>query len=89
MLKIKNDVDLKELTKYGFKKLEYDTRGHKYSWKRFLDNVNYYELYIARNNRISINIKNEYGFNHIVIKEKLQDKLYDLIQGGLIEKVDK
>ena len=32
MLKIKDNVDLKELEKYGFKKLENDYRSHKYSW---------------------------------------------------------
>lgn len=33
MLKIKDNVDLKELEKYDFVKLENNYRGHKYSWK--------------------------------------------------------
>ncbi len=68
MLKIKDDVDLKELEKFGFKQRN-----------------NYYEIF------------NHYDVDVITIYENdktiecgdvtADDKLYDLIQSGLVEKV--
>ena len=87
MLKIKDNVDLKELEKYGFKKLENDYRGHKYSWKEEKGNW-FYELYIAKDNRLSIRVISEEVFSYIVFYGKLQTKLYDLIKDGLVEKVE-
>ena len=89
MLKIKDNVDLKELEKYDFVKLENDYRGHKYSWKRYLENwIDYYEIYIAKDNRVSIYVESPNGMRYLRIRNKLQDKLYDLIKDGLVEKVD-
>ena len=87
MLRIKDNVDLKELEKFGFRKLEDDLRNHKYSWKRVL-NGGFYELYIARDNRLSFYLENYFEFNCLRIKEKLFDKIYDLIKADLVEKVD-
>lgn len=88
MLKIKDEVDLKELEKFGFEKLEDDYRGHKYSWKRELGDDCYYELYVNRENHLNIYIQlNNYEYVRIV--GKLQSKIYDLIQAGIVEKVDK
>ena len=87
MLKIKDNVDLKELEKYGFIKLENDYRGHKYSWKEEKGNW-FYELYVAKDNRLSIRVISEEVFSYIVFYGKLQTKLYDLIKADLVEKVD-
>lgn len=87
MLKIKDNVDLKALEKFGFEKLDNDIRGHKYSWKRYFDSTQYYEIYIAKDNRISIYIFCNWGYQ-IRINSKLQIKLYDLIKANLVEKVE-
>lgn len=62
MLKIKNNVDLKELEKFGFHK-EFD----------------YYEGY---------EIIVDCCSRQIEIYEGGEEKLFDLIQAGLVEKVD-
>ena len=87
MLKIRDEIDLKELEKYGFVKLENDYRGHKYSWKEEKGNW-FYELYVAKDNRLSIYVESDSSFNYIRFHGKLQSKLYDLIKDGLVEKVD-
>ncbi len=74
MLKIKDNVDLKELEKFGFK-LNYDEE---------------YEIRIEKNNVFTIIvIKHDNTVyiqsNSYVIKEL--DLLFDLIKAGLIEKV--
>jgi len=86
MLKIKDNVDLKELEKYGFKKCEENYRKHKYSWKRDLVN-GYYELYVNRNNELHIDIVTNWNYEMIIVG-KLQDTLYDLIKADLVEKVE-
>ena len=87
MLKIKDNVDLKELEKFGFRRLEDDLRNHKYSWKRVL-NGGFYELYITRDNRLSFYFESCGKFGYLRIKEKLLDKLYDLIKADIVEKVE-
>ena len=88
MLKIKDNVNLKELEKYGFIKLKDNYRKHKYSWKRELDKGSYYELYINKDNELHICIVGS-DYWELRICHKLQDKLFDLIQDGLVEKVEK
>ena len=87
MLKIKDNVDLKELEKYGFVKIDNDYRKHKYSWKRELGNSNYYELYVNRDNELHIYIVGSSAYE-LRIVHRLQDKLYDLIKADLVEKVE-
>lgn len=90
MLKIKDNVDLKELEEYGFVKLENNCRGHKYSWKREFDKYSYYELYINRNNELHLHIMADKvisGYVEVRIVEKMPDKIYDLIKDGIVEKV--
>lgn len=87
MLKIKDNVDLKQLEKFGFIRLEDDSRNHKYSWKRVLDG-GFYEIYIARDNRLSFYLESYFQFNYLRIKEKLFDKIYDLIKADLVEKME-
>jgi len=80
MLKIKDNVDLKELEKFGFKQNKF----------------NYYddEIYICKDRKIILGIERNYdeldiiaGSTCIEITNELLTKLYDLIQAGLVEKV--
>ena len=87
MLKICDDVDLKELEKFGF----------KYSWK---DNI--YECYDFNKGDIYVDIKNEdkeyirkiytdnydYEDENYYFDYKALGIIYDLIQAGLVEKVE-
>ena len=78
MLKIKDNVDLKELEKYGFTKPKYGCYE-----KLVKDNWNYkMYIYITKDTRkIQVNTYDDYDVD-------LDDTLYDLIQAGLVEKVD-
>ena len=96
MLKIKDNVDLKELEKYGFKILYDENTGHP---KELIKQ--YYGWFYERKTKISFRkgFKLGLGFQ----KKKIwlsnfykydtndlnlwQDTLYDLIKDGLIEKV--
>ena len=93
MLKIKNNVDLKELEKFGFKNTINDT------WYRSEANdaYEYFETNIVIN-PVGNFEKNEIVFeildldisedkSNIDIATRL-DTLYDLIQAGLVEKVE-
>ena len=79
MLKIKDNVDLKELEKYGFKKVKKDETDFvsyvKY-WQSKYDNE-YDCITIFDDRTLSFGID---GFE--------PDVLYDLIKADLVEKVD-
>ena len=78
MLKLKDDVKLEQLEKYGFKNGIY---------QRIKNNQVLYWVVITSTHRyIQIRL-NLTGF--INIAGSLQDLIYDLIQAGLVEKVDK
>lgn len=82
MLKIKDNVDLKELEKFGFKysarnKLLYKTTIYKLECKIYID------LLPCHNNNNELKIECETHF----VPNKVLDKLYDLIQAGIVEKV--
>ena len=77
MLKIKPNVELKELEKFGFKKYE-DGEYSSYP-KTKKENT---EIIIEKDRYISIN---PYGENDI-IKNSLLDTLYDLIKADIVEK---
>lgn len=72
MLKIKDDVDLKDLEKYGF---EYNELDFNYVWKN-RHNVNCLIIDTDTYNIINYGDKNA------------QDIFYDLITAGLVEKVE-
>lgn len=81
MLKIRDDVDLEELEKFGFKhgtreKFEYKTKQHGLESKIYID------LLPCNNNNNEIHIQNE---SHS-IPGKIVDKLYDLIKADLVVK---
>ena len=74
-LRIKDNVDLKELEKFGFKVYEY---------------VLFYEYHSKSNYKDSImlNMKNKRLLFYQTYNGKSYDVLYDLIQAGLVEKVE-
>ena len=79
MLKIKNDVDLKELEKYGFKEFHGE---NNYLGDDHIDGYEYEN-------------KNENFYSYILVERNTRetycggalDTLYDLIKAGLVEKV--
>jgi len=76
MLKIKDNVDLKELEKFGFK--EDIIVDEKCYIKEFNLGINYRETIIIweKDKNIQVNANN------------ILDTLYDLIQANLVEKVE-
>ena len=79
MLKIKDNVDLKELKKYGFKENWY----YGLSYIRVKDEYPLYAVVITTKHRYIQIRDGEFGN----IASSLQDLLYDLIKDGLVEKV--
>ena len=81
MLKIKDNVDLKELEKYGFEK---DIFGGYTKIRRIEETIVYTMRITPTNRYLQINL-----FDRAIIASSLQTTIYDLIQDGLIEKVEK
>ena len=94
MLKIKDNVDLRELEKFGFKpkynedtgeicayqkKCEKDVGGLLITITETTSLIRIYRVFIGKNTEWRINKYNDY-FDI--------DTLYDLIQAGLVEKVE-
>ena len=77
MLKIKDSVDLKELENFGFE---------EYEEVYYFRNANKLRIAIDRIDRLLIVYINT--FKPITCILDLQDKVFDLIQAGLIEKVE-
>ena len=83
MLKIKDNVDLKELEKFGF-----TTQQNVPSWDYRIKTgkYDYAELSIDYSKEICIYNTTEY--RDADIPDELLDKIFDLIQAGLVEKVE-
>ena len=82
MLKIKNDIDLKELEKYGFQK------GYKFY---SIDNTPTRIVAVVNNERdiiIQYSDSAWWNLNYWYLYDYNQDKVYDLIKADLVEKVD-
>jgi hypothetical protein len=79
MLKIKDDVDLKELEKFGFKEQNY-INGITYKYEKINGNYETMNIIIGRDRIIHYN--QESVFNEI------DSVIYDLIQANLVEKVE-
>lgn len=83
MLRIKEDVDLKELEKFGFKNLEayyfktVTRQRNIYIWKYNREIVDY-----LKDNTTYSGYKYEGEYKHII-----RHYIKDLIQAGLVEKV--
>lgn len=90
MLKIKDNINLKELEKYGFKNVTYKN----YNYRPDFD-INLNELRITAyvNNEIFVDGDTkkiyivDYAHNVECIADENLDKLFELIQVGLVEKV--
>ena len=78
MLKIIDNVDLKELEKYGFKYNDYS--GQYKICERNIDGATY--VYINVWNRKILFRQDKY------LDKECLNALYDLIKDGLVEKVD-
>lgn len=79
MLKIKDDIELKQLEKYGFKSVNYiNQRTHK-----FVTIMADKEI-----NAITIGEDRVLHYNQMSVHNELPDVIYDLIKDGLVEKVD-
>lgn len=94
MLKIKENVDLKELEKFGFKKIsEFYIREYELK-----DKINYYKKHYIRirnlpnyayYKEIFDCAEDSLGFVHINYKHiNLEEKIKDLIKADLVEKVE-
>ena len=72
MLKIRDDVDLKELEKFGFKQ--------EYNYRTGENDGNYYcsSFKVCKNRHI---------LPYNGTNQNRYDKMFDLIQAGLVEKV--
>lgn len=83
MLKIKDFVDLKELEKFEFR-----TTENSYCWFYRLkqNKYDYVEISVDFSREITIYATTEYRDTDI--PDKIIDKLFDLIQAGLVEKVE-
>jgi len=86
MLKIKDDIDLKELEKFGFTEIKFISDGECLGWKwskTIRDD--------GEEKEVEIYIYPDINKNHrriMVIDYDVEDKLFDLIQAGLVEKVE-
>ena len=98
MLKIKDNVELKELKKYGFKILVTDEELKEnikkdftefYCTRAFKDLGNHFALIVENDeyeNQITILPNNEF---HLKMSVTWQlDMLYDLIKADLVEKIE-
>lgn len=85
MLKIKNDVDLKELEKFEFKAKYNENTGelHRYIYKNSM--VIYIDNKYIRPFR-QLNEYSELDLEYFKA-DFVEEVLYDLIQAGLVEKV--
>lgn len=79
MLKIRDNVDLKELEKYGF----YDN-----NWGSYIKNVEVREGRYSKNVNISVRKETKEIEMYVPFWSKYLDCLYDLIKDGLVIKVD-
>ena len=85
MLKIKDNVDLKELEKFGFKKID-----NKYFYFMEYDNIGKAVLGFLEVDGRELNIgytRTWEDYEPEYIAYDVQEKLFDLTQAGLVEKV--
>lgn len=90
MLKIKDDVDLKELEKFGF-----TSENNFYIIKEFTTdfnesgNKNSLLVYYSNKGIVLDIMNNDYTY-HVFDEElgRIEDTIYDLIKANLVEKVD-
>lgn len=81
MLKIKDNVDLKELENFGFKYIVEKYKSYIYI-NKFIEIDIFLDLENECENKVLFMLTNQYNRNYANL-----DILYDLIQAGLVEKV--
>lgn len=81
MLKIKDNVDLKELEKFGFKYIVEKYKSYIYI-NKFIEIDIFLDLENECENKVLFMLTSQYNRNYANL-----DILYDLIQAGLVEKV--
>ena len=88
MLKIKENIDLKELEKYGFYHEKEEDENDVFDLYEYncLDNRTYVQVY--SDDRIIVLHSGVYGDYPEYYHKKTLDILFDLIQAGLVEKVE-
>lgn len=98
MLKIKYNIDLKTLKKYGFKEVQQDKRINYVFFPRNQNinssgnvivvnndrNLFNYNCYLGEDREIHFDLNPQASYDF----EEVMDKFYDLIQAGLVEKVE-
>ena len=80
MLKLKDNVDLKELERFGFRKSD---SCFKYEYDYTILTIVDYQILIYKDRTIKVTQSSMYQ-----VDNRLLDTLYDLIQAGLVEKVE-
>ena len=90
MLRIKDNIDLKELEKFGF---EYRINDHKEQWV-IIEHCKPkpYPKWRNSGERTSLAIMNVYKVDRILTHlshKNIDNILFDLIQAGLVEKAEK
>ena len=78
MLKIKDNVDLKELEKYGFENITRESFIAKHYCYVSECGTNTFRILVKNNRTLSFNCPTN----------KVLNTLYDLIQAGLVEKAE-
>ena len=79
MLKIKDDVDLDKLKDYGFK--SYEIVGNtKYKFRHYRGALKTDNMIIGEDRILH--------YNQMSVHNEMTDIIYDLIQAGLVEKVE-
>lgn len=82
MLKIKDNVDLKELEKFGFVEIKSSNGGESLGWRwSAISTDDGYEM------TIYVYSDNSIYRRRLSLEYEGEDKLFDLIQAGLVEKV--
>lgn len=88
MLKIKDNVDIKELEKYGFRILINKAIGNYYFKKAYCNDENDSRLFYTICERTSDMFMKRIIYIDSTGDSRLDNTLYDLIQDGLVEKVE-
>lgn len=91
MLKIKDNVDLKVLEKYGFKKIEKAGILKRFYYELQVqnkyDDTEYSSIYVSGMRYLEVENENTLGVSTMCVLDHTLDILYNLIQDGLVEKV--
>ena len=89
MLKIKDEVDLKELEKFGFKRDQDHNIVFYTKDKIYDDNMTHSDLIVYDKDRIiKTNLYKKEILSYPGFDINLDNTIYDLIKAGLVEKIE-